>query len=117
MAYFKINDTDYSMYVNELRVNKAAHYNSQTNAAGNTVVDYINSKRNIEVGIIPLDAAAMAKLQADIDAFNVSISFLNPKTKALETINCIIPEDNVDYYTIRADKTTFNAFSLTFIEL
>lgn len=117
MAYFKINDTDYSMYVNSLKVNKQANYNSQTNAAGNSVVDYINSKREIEVGIIPLDDAAMAKLQADIDAFNVSISFLNPKTKALETINCIIPEDNVDYYTIRADKTSFKAFTLKFIEL
>ena len=118
MAYFKINDTDYSEYVNGLKVNKAAHYNSQTNAAGNTVVDYINSKRNIEVGIIPLDDAAMAKLQADLDAFNVSISFLNPKTKALETnVNCIIPANNIEYYTIRADKVSFKAFTLTFIEL
>lgn len=117
MAYFKINDTDYSAYVNELKVNKQAHYNSQTNAAGNTVVDYINAKRTIEVGIIPLDNAAMASLQAAIDAFNVNISFLNPKTKALETINCIIPEDNVEYYTIRADKVSFKAFTLKFIEL
>lgn len=117
MAYFKINDTDYSAYVNELKVNKEAHYNSQTNAAGNTVVDYVNSKREIEVGIIPLDDAAMASLQAAIDAFNVSISFLNPKTKVLETINCIIPEDNVEYYTIRADKVSFKAFTLKFIEL
>lgn len=118
MAYFKIGDTDYSMYVNVLKVNKKAHYNSQTNAAGDTVVDYINSKREIEVGIIPLDDAAMANLQADIDAFNVSISFLNPKTKVLEEgVNCIIPESNVDYYTIRADKVSFKAFTLKFIEL
>lgn len=118
MAYFKINDTDYSAYVNELKVNKEAHYNSQTNAAGDTVVDYINSKREIEVGIIPLDDAAMAKLQADIDAFNVSISFLNPRTKALENgVNCIIPSNNVEYYTIRANKTSFKAFTLKFIEL
>ena len=117
MAYFKINDVDYSMYVNQLKVGKKAVYNAQTNAAGNSVVDYINSKREIEVGIIPLTDAAMANLQAAIDAFNVSISFRNPKTNELETIVCIIPDDNVEYYTIQADKVMYNAFTLKFIEL
>jgi len=117
MAYFKIGNTDYSNYVNELKVGKVNNYNAQTNAAGNTVVDYINSKRIIEVGIIPLDSATMAALQSAIDAFNVSISFLNPKTKALETINCIIPDSNVEYYTIQADKVMYKAFMLKFVEL
>lgn len=63
MTYFKINDIDYSMYVNELKVSKEANYNAQTNAHGDTVVDFINSKREIEVGIIPLDAEAMLSLQ------------------------------------------------------
>lgn len=117
MAYLKINNVDYSQSVNTLKVNKSANYNSQTNAAGDTVVDYINSKRVIEVGIIPLDSEAMATLQAAIDGFNVQLSFRNPKTEALETISCIIPESNVDYYTIQAGKVLFNAFSLQFIEL
>ena len=55
MAYFKIGDVDFSPYVNSLKVNKRAIYNSQVNAAGNSIVDYINSKRTIEVGIIPLN--------------------------------------------------------------
>jgi hypothetical protein len=55
MAYFKIGEIDFSPYVNSLKINKSANYNAQTNAAGNTVVDYINSKRTIEVGIIPVD--------------------------------------------------------------
>ena len=117
MAYFKIDDVDYSMYVNQLKVNKNSVYNSQVNAAGNTVVDYINTKRVIEVGIIPLNNTVMAQLQASIDAFNVSISFRNPKTNALETINCIIPEDGIEYYTIQDGKVMYNAFSLTFTEL
>lgn len=117
MAYFKINNVDYSMYVNELKINNKAVYNSQTNAAGNSVVDYINSKREIEVGIIPLNDVVMAKLKAAIDAFNVFISFRNPKTNELETIECIIPDDNIEYYTIQADKVMYNAFSLKFIEL
>lgn len=118
MAYFKIGENDYSMYVNELVINKTANYNAQTNAAGDTVIDYINQKRSIEVGIIPLDAESMLALQADIDKFNVSISFLNPLTNTLESnVNVIIPENGVEYYTIRADRTMFKAFKLEFIEL
>ena len=117
MAYFMINDTDYSMYCNSLKIKNTANYNAQTNAAGNTVVDYINSKREIEVGIIPLNDAAMLKLQLAIAAFNVSITFRNPKTNDLETINCIIPETDTEYYTIQVGKVLYNAATLTFTEL
>ena len=118
MAYFKINNQDFSMYVNELKVDTENNYNAQTNAAGDTVVDYINKKRSIEVGIIPLNDTAMAALQTAIDAFNVSISFRNPKTNQLEeNVNVIIPSSGVEYYTIRADKVMYKAFSLQFIEL
>lgn len=118
MAYFKINNVDFSMYVNELKVNKKSNYNAQLNASGNTVVDYINAKREIEVGIIPLNDTAMAQLQEAIDAFNVSISFRNPKTNALEEgVNCVIPDNNIEYYTIQADKVMYKAFTLKIVEL
>lgn len=118
MAYFKINNVDYSMYVNELNIKKAHNYNAQTNAAGDTVVDYINSKRKIEVGIIALDSSVMPQILEAVDGFNVSISFRNPKTNALEeNVNCIIPDNEVEYYTIQADKVMYNGFNLTFTEL
>jgi hypothetical protein len=118
MAYFKVNNIDFSMYVNELKVNKEANYTAQTNAAGDTVVDLINHKRTIEVGIIPLTDSAMRDLQTAIDGFNVSISFRNPLTGALaENVNCIIPSNNVEYYTIQADKVLYKAFTLEFVEL
>ena len=118
MAYFKINDVDYSICEHALKVNTDSNYNSQTNAAGDTVVDYINRKRTIEVGIIPLDEAAAANLLNAIDGFNVSISFRNPKTQQLEEgVNCIIPSNEVDYYTIQAGKVKLNGFNLSFIEL
>ena len=66
MSYFKINNVDYSMYVNELKVSKDVNYNAQTNAAGDTVVDYVNKKRTIEVGIIPLCCEDMISLQQAI---------------------------------------------------
>jgi hypothetical protein len=118
MAYFKIGNNDYSTYVNKLKVDKNNNYISQTNAAGDTVVDLINKKRTIEVGIIPLNDFEMKKLQADLDAFNVKLSFRNPQTGSLESnVNCIIPSSGVEYYTIQANKVLYNAFTLTFIEL
>lgn len=118
MSYFKIGNNDYSNCVCELKIKNAVNYNAETNAAGDTVVDYINSKREIEVGIIPLDASSMANLLTDLNSFNVSISFLNPRTGVLETdINCIIPSDEVEYYTIQTGNTKFRQFELTFIEL
>lgn len=118
MAYFKINDVDFSKYVNALKISKSNKYNSQTNAAGNSVVDYINAKWTVDVGIIPLDDTAMAELLNAIDAFNVSISFRNPRTNELEEgVNCIIPSDSVDYYTIQANKVMYKAFTLKFTEL
>lgn len=117
MAYFKINDTDLSMYVGGLKVSKAANYNAQTNAAGNTVVDYINSKTTLEVSIIALDDAAMKAIKALLDAFSVSITYRSPATGELETIAAIIPEDEIEYYTIQANKVSYKAFDLTFTEL
>lgn len=118
MAYFKIGEKDYSSIVNELKVAKEANYNAQTNAAGDTVVDLINQKRTIKVGIIPIDDVTMAELQSDLDAFNVSISFRNPKTNALEeNVNCIIPEQEIEYYTIQINKVMYQACNLSFIEL
>ena len=118
MAYFKINNIDFSMYVNGLKVNKEAHYNAQTNAAGNTVVDYINHKRTIEVGIIPLDDEALAALLTALDSLDVYISFMNPVTRALEeNVHCIIPSSNIEYYTIQVNKVMCKAFTIKFIEL
>ena len=117
MAYFKIGSTDFSNIVNELKVDNTSNYNSQTNAAGDTVVEYINTKRIIEVGIIPLDDTDMAKLQTAINDFKVMISFRNPRTNQLETIFCIIPESGIEYYTIQANKVMYKAFKLKFIEL
>lgn len=118
MAYLKLGSVDFSSYCSSLQVNKTANYNAQTNAAGNTVVDFINHKRTIEVGIIPLDSATMSTLQNIIGAFNIRISFRNPGTGQLETnVNVIIPESNVEYYTIQANKVLFNAFRLKFVEL
>lgn len=117
MAYFKINNVDYSNIVNSLAVTKTPSYVAQSNAAGDTVVDYINTKRTITVGIIPINGEDMARLSESIDAFNVSISFRDPKTNVLTSANCIIPSSNIDYYTIQDGKVLYKPFVLTFNEL
>lgn len=117
MAYFMINDADYSAYVSGLKVSKAATYKAQTNAAGDTVVDYINSKRTIEVEIIPLSDKTMLALQLALAEFSMNISFRNPATNALETIQVIIPSTQIEYYTIQADKVMYKAVKLSFTEL
>lgn len=118
MAYFKIGDIDFSSYVSGLKVKTNSNYTAQQNAAGDTVVDYINKKRTIEVEIVTIDDVTMLELQQAIDAFNVSISFMNPKTNVLEeNVNTIIPSDDTEYYTIQNGKVLFKAMSLKFTEL
>lgn len=117
MAFFKIGDVDFSHLVRSLNVTKEHNYNAQTNAAGNTVVDYINSKRTIEAGFIYMDDSDMAALQAAVDGFAVTITYRDPKTNALEVASCIAPEIEADYYTIQADRVLYNEFTVEFTEL
>ena len=117
MAYFKIGDIDFSHLVRSLNVSKEHNYNAQTNAAGNTVVDYINSKRTIEVGFIYMDDSDLSELQAAVDDFSVTITYRDPKTNALEVASCIAPEIEADYYTIQVDRVLYNEFTVEFSEL
>lgn len=118
MAYFKIGENDYSMYVSGLKIQSNTTYRAQTNAAGDTVVDNAKAKRTIEVSIIPLNNTAMKNLQADIASFKVLLSFRNPLTDNLEeNILCIIPSNEVEYYTIQANNVSFKACTLKFTEL
>ena len=116
MAYFKIGNNDYSAIVNKLKIN--VPFGMLAAVKKNTVIDYINEKRTIEVGIIPLNDVNMLNLLADIEKFSVSISFRNPQTNTLETeVKCIIPSSNIEYYTIQVGNVMYNAMELTFVEL
>ena len=118
MAYFKINGHDYSMYVNSLKVGRMAIYKSAVNAAGNTVVKYLNNKRTFTVGIIPLDDTSMAALQRDVNSFTVTVSYRDPETnKLVENVKCYIQVNDVEYYTIQAGNVKYNQYLLTILEL
>ena len=118
MAYFKINDNDYSTYVTMLKVGTEHFYNLKGSANGADRISYKYKKRTIEVGIIPLDDTTMKNLLTDIKDFRIKISYRDPETNALvENLECIVPNNIVEYYTIRADKVMYKAFSLQFKEV
>lgn len=117
MAYFRINGVDFSHYVNKLNIQTNHIYNARTNASGNTSVKLINSKKIINVGIIPLDATVNAALVAMLNTFKMTVEFLDPETNELRSAICIIPKNAIDYYTIQADKVLTKAYIITFEEL
>jgi hypothetical protein len=117
MTYFKINGVDFSQYVNKLNVQTNHVYNARTNARGDKKVKLINTKKIVSVGIIALSEETNAELLELLNLFEVRISFRDPSTKALKEATCIIPKNNIDYYTIRADKVLTKAYTLTFEEL
>ena len=119
MAYFKINGNDYSMYVNKLSVAKQHNAVTREAATGLLLVKRKSTTRILEVGIIPLSADVMVRLQADINKPNVKVSFIEPATNTLvENMNCMIPTNLVEYYTINAaNGTQFRAFTLSIQEI
>lgn len=116
MGYFYINNHDYSAYVSKLKVGTKHKYKGMENAAGNLLVKHQNKKKIIEVGIIPLDNETLKMLLTDINNFEVEVTYLEPSIQALKIIKCIIPDNAVDYYSIRAGNVMTQAFSLTFTE-
>ena len=117
MTYLKINGVDFSQYVNKLKVGVKWNYKARTNASGNTTAKPINRKFILEVGIIPLDVETNILLENEINKFQVTVEFLNPETKQLQSIQTIVPQHSKDYYTIQADNVRLNAYSLAFEEL
>lgn len=117
MAYFKLNGNDYSDYVSKLSITTTEKYKQRENASGVTKVKRIRQVRNIQVGIIPLDASTLKNLIKDINKFEVTVDFLNPETNTLTTAQCMIPAHTVDYYSINVNGTRVSAFSFTCEEL
>lgn len=117
MAYFKIGTTDYSAYCSQLEVNYNFNYTEQTNARGNTVVDYINRKRKINVEIISTDDTTTKNILTAINAFSVTVKILEPTTKAEASVTCKTENYSVEYYTIQTGNVRFKKFKISFTEL
>lgn len=113
MAYFKLNKVDYSHLVNKLNITTKHKYTARENASGDLLVKYLKGKKDIQVGIIPLDSNSLKSLMQAINSFEVTVEYLDPDTNTLKEINCIIPTNSVEYYTIQAGNTMTKAFTFT----
>lgn len=118
MAYLKINNVDYSSLVSGLKVGyeTLVSDSSGRNAAGNTVIDVINRKVKIYVTLRHTTQEEMRSFLAAIKDYVVNVTYLNPETKALSTVNAYTGTPEPEYYTI-SDKTIYKPMSLNFIEL
>lgn len=119
MAYFKIDGTDFSQYVNKLNVQTKHKYTARENATGTLLVKYITAKKTVQVGIIPLDAASLKSLMSKLNSstFEHTVEYHDPELDALKTIRCIIPTNSIEYYTIQAGNTSAKAFNFSCEEL
>ena len=116
MAYLKINGTDYSQFVNKLSITTKQKYTARESANGDLLVKYITAKRNISVGLAPLDASKAKGIIAAIsgaNSMNVTVEFLDPATNSLSSANCIVPVNSVDYYFINSNGTLLKAVTFT----
>ena len=118
MAYLKINDKDFSSLVSGLKIGyeTLVSDNSGRNAAGNTVIDVINRKIKVYVTLRHTTNAEMNEFLRSIKDYVVNVTFLNPETNALSTINAYTGTPEPEYYTI-SDKTIYKPMSLNFIQL
>ena len=119
MIYFKINNTDFSHLVSSLKVGyeTLVSDNSGRNAAGNTVIDIINRKIKVYVEFRPMLDSHMNSLLTAIKDYVVNVSYLDPKTQTLKTIQCYTGTPEPEYFTIQDNRKLFKQMSLNFIEL
>lgn len=116
MEYLKINNVDFSPYVSSLEVGTTHKSKTRTSAAGNMNVKYINTKKVLKAGIIPLDTSTNQSLLKELNKFQVTVEYLEPETNTIQTIECIVPDNSIKYYTIRADKVSLQTYTVTFTQ-
>lgn len=119
MAYFEINGVDFSNLVSSLKVGyeTLVSDNSGRNAAGDTVIDVINHKYKLYVGLRHTTQDEMDSFLNAIQDYVVNVRFLSPfGTEHLE-ITCYTGTPEPDYYTIQENNAIFKPMEINFIEL
>lgn len=119
MNYFKIGSKDFSHLVSSLKVAFEVLVSDESgrNANGDMVIDIVNKKRKISVGLRHTTDEEMKEFLAAIESYVVTIQVRNPKTNALLSLNCYIGTPEPEYYTIQTGKVIYKPLNLNFIEL
>lgn len=119
MAYLKINDVDFSSLVSGLKVGYETLVSDKSgrNAAGDTTIDVINRKIKLYVTLRHTTNTEMNSFLSAISPYVVNVTFLNPETRALSTINAYTGTPEPEYYTIQPNNVIYKPMNLNFIEL
>lgn len=119
MAYLKINNVDYSHLISGLKVGYETLVSDKSgrNAAGNSFIDVINRKIKLYVTLRHTTEQEMRSFLNAVKPFVVDVTFLNPETNTLTTINTNIGTPEPEYYTIQDGFIVYKPMSLNFIEL
>lgn len=119
MSYLKINNTDVSSLVSGLKVGYETLVSdtSGRNANGDTVLEVIATKAKVYVTFRPMLDDDMSTLLSAIQDYVVNVSYRDPKTNILKTINCYTGTPEPEYYFILENRVLYKEMSLNFIEL
>lgn len=117
MVIFKINGVNFSDLVSGLKVGyeTLVSDNSGRNAAGDTVLDVINTKRKIYVTLRHTFADEMKDFLEEVAKFQVKVEYLDPKTGDMQEANTYTGTPEPEYYN--AKHTIYKPMNLNFIEL
>ena len=117
MTIFKINNVDFSDLISGLKVGyeTLVSDNSGRNANGDTVIDVINTKRKIYVNLRHTTISEMQSFLSAIAPYEVTITYLDPRTNTLQTANTYTGTPEPEYFNI--SKSLYKPMSLNFIEL
>ena len=116
--YFKINGTDFSHLVSEMKVGyeTLVSDSSGRNAAGDAIVDVINRKVKVYITLRHCFEDEMREFLGSIKDYVVNVGFLNPETNGISTIVAYTGTPEPEYYTI-STRTIYKPMSINFIEL
>lgn len=119
MSYLTINSVDVSNLVSGLKVGyeTLVSEDSGRNANGDTVLDIINRKIKLYITFRPMDGTEMSRLLNSFSSYVVNVSFRDPKTNTIRTIQAYSGTPEPDYYWIHNNKVLYKSFSFNFIEL
>lgn len=119
MTNFKINGTDYSHLVASLKIGYETLVSDESgrNARGNMVIDIVSRKRKVYCTFRPMNQEEMEGLMAAISPYVVNVSYSDPETDALVTINTYTGTPEPEYYWTHDNYKLFKPLQLNFIEL
>lgn len=116
--YFKINNQDFSHLVSTLKIGYEVlvSESSGRNANGDSVIDVVNRKHKVYVGLRHTFDDEMEAFLNALEDYVIEVSFRNPKTGAFSTIIAYHGTPEPEYYTL-SGRVIYKPLNLNFIEL